>query len=277
MGFGTVRMTGPNVWGPPPDPESSRQLLRRVVDMGVNFIDTADSYGPAVCEELIAGALHPYPPDLVIATKGGLNPSGPQAFERDCRPDRLMACCKSSLRRLKRERIDLYQLHAVDPTVPIEESVGALSDLRDQGLIGHIGLSNVSVDDLDRAASVVEIVSVQNCYNVVDRASDPVLRECERRGIAFLPWFPLARGHLGVADSVLGAVASRLNCTPAQVALAWLLQRSPVVVPIPGTNSVVHFLENFAALGVHLDAKALVDLDTIDATTEPLTDDPSTR
>ncbi len=277
MGFGTVRMTGANVWGPPPDPAASRRLLRRVVEAGVNFIDTADSYGPAVCEELVAEALHPYSPDLVIATKGGLNPSAPQTFERDCRPERLAACCKASLRRLKLDRIDLYQLHAVDPNVPIEESVGALSGLRDQGLINHIGLSNVTTDDLRRAMVVAPIVSVQNCYNVVDRASDPLLEECARRGIAFLPWFPLARGHLGKANSVLEGVARRLSCTPAQIALAWLLQRSPVIIPIPGTNDVTHFVENFTALDIELDREALVELDAIDARTDPLTDDPATR
>lgn len=275
LGFGTVRLTGPDVWGPPPDPPLSRALLRHVVDSGVNFIDTADSYGPHVVEELIAEALHPYPDGLVIATKSGIKPSGPGHFERDGRPDRLKSCCEDSLRRLRVERIDLYQLHGPDPTVAIEESVGALADLRQAGLVRHIGLSNVSVDELHRAQTVAGIVSVQNCYNVVDRRHDQLLAECERQGIAFLPWFPLARGALARPGGVLARIAADKGVTEAQIALAWLLHRSEAMVPIPGTNNREHFEANLAATHLELSSDDMSALDVIDEQTEPLTSDPS--
>ena len=275
LGFGTVRLTGPDVWGPPPHPALSCALLRRVVEAGVNFIDTADSYGPYVVEELIAEALHPYPEGLVIATKGGITPSGPGHFERDGRPERLKSCCHDSLRRLRVDRIDLYQLHGPDPAVPIEESVGALVDLQRAGLVRHIGLSNVSVDQLHRAQEVAKVVSVQNCYNVVDRRHDQLVAECERQGIAFLPWFPLARGHLAWSGSVLATMAEAKGATEAQVALAWLLHRSDAIVPIPGTNNQDHFEDNLAAVAVELTQADMSNLDVIDRQTEPLTSDPS--
>jgi pyridoxine 4-dehydrogenase len=252
LGFGAMRITGEGIWGPPADPDGARNLLRHVVQAGVNLIDTADSYGPEVSENLIAEALHPYPDGLVIATKGGLTRPGPGVWERDCRPERLKRCCEDSLRRLKLERIDLYQLHAVDPKVPLEDSVGALAELRDEGKIRHVGVSNVSVDELRRARKVVPIVSVQNRYNLVDRASEDVLAECEQDSLAFLPWFPLATGNLARPGGALADVASKHDATPAQVALAWLLQHSPVTLPIPGTSSIEHFDENMGALRVRL-------------------------
>jgi pyridoxine 4-dehydrogenase len=275
FGFGTVRLTGPGVWGSPPNPPASRRLLRRAVEAGVNFIDTSDSYGPRLVEKLISEALYPYSDDVVIATKGGLAPSGPGKFERDGRPDRLRSCCEESLRRLRLDRIDLYQLHAVDPRVPIEESVGALADLRERGLIRHIGVSNVTVSQLEVARSIVPIVSVQNCYNVVDREYDALIDECERRGIAFIPWFPLARGKLAQLDSALTRIARRKDVTEAQIALAWLLARSPVMLPIPGTNNIHHLEENLAATGIELTAQDLRELDIIDKKTPRLVDDPA--
>jgi pyridoxine 4-dehydrogenase len=274
MAFGTVRLTGPNVWGPPPDPEASRQLLRRVVDVGVNLIDTASSYGPEIAEKLIAEALHPYPDDLVIATKGGLAPTGPGNFDRDGRPESLRRSCEGSLRRLRLDCIDVYQLHAVDPRVPLEESVGGLVELKEGGLIRHIGLSNVTVDQLAQARAIVPIVSVQNCYNVVDRLYDAVVVECEHSDTAFLPWFPLARGELA-RSSVLDQLARQMGATRAQIALAWLLHRSPVIVPIPGTNDMKHFESNHAARNIELSDADLRQLDLINERTSPLIDDPS--
>jgi aryl-alcohol dehydrogenase-like predicted oxidoreductase len=194
FGFGAMRITGPGIWGDPPDPAAARELLRHVVEAGVNLIDTADSYGPAVSETLIAEALHPYPEDLVIATKGGFERSGPDRWEPACRPERLKRCCEDSLRRLRLERIDLYQLHTVDPGIPIEDSIGALAELQDEGKVRHVGVSNVSGEQLERARSIAEVVSVQNRYNLADRGSEEVLDACERDGLAFLPWYPLAVG-----------------------------------------------------------------------------------
>lgn len=273
MGFGTVRLTGPGVWGLPPDPEASRQLLRTVVDSGVDLIDTSSSYGPHVVEEQIAEALHPYPDHVVVATKGGLAPSGPGHFERDGRPASLRASCEGSLHRLRLDQIALYQLHAVDPVVPLEESVGALAELQEQGSIRHIGLSNVTAEQLARARHVAPIVSVQNCYNVVDRQYDDVVDACEAASIAFMPWFPLARGLLSNPDGVLQAIAAGKDASPSQIALAWLLHRSPVVLPIAGTNDVEHFRSNQAALDVELDAADLEALDQLDRDTPPLVDD----
>ena len=235
LGFGAMRITGPGIWGPPADPEGAKAVLRRAVELGVDLIDTADSYGPEVSESLIAEALHPYPEGLVIATKGGLRRPGPGEWPRDARPDRLKECCEGSLRRLRLDRIDLYQLHAPDPKVPLEDSIGALKELQDEGKIRHIGVSNVSLEELELARSLVDVVSVQNRYNREDRRSEDVLEECERLGIGFIPWFPLGTGDLSPRD-----------------AIPWLLARSPVMLPIPGTSSVEHLEENVAAAEIQL-------------------------
>jgi pyridoxine 4-dehydrogenase len=247
LGFGAMRITGRGVWGEPEDPGAARKLLRRVVEAGVNLIDTADSYGPEVSENLIAEALHPYPEDLVIATKGGFERPGPGRWEAACRPERLRRCCEGSLRRLKLERIDLYQLHTVDPRVPIEDSVAALAELQEEGKIRHIGVSNVSAEQLERARSIATVVSVQNRYNVSDRGSEEVLEACEQDGLGFLPYFPLAVGRLAEPGGAAAPIAEAHGATPAQVALAWLLRRSPVTLPIPGTSSLAHFEENLEA------------------------------
>jgi aryl-alcohol dehydrogenase-like predicted oxidoreductase len=270
-----VRLTGSEVWGEPPDPAASRRLLRRVIEAGVNFIDTSDSYGPKIVERLIAEALYPYPDDLIIATKGGLAPSGPGRFERDARPGRLKMCCEESLRRLRLDTIDLYQLHAVDPEVPIEESVGALSELRERGLIRHVGISNVTIRDLELARSIVPIASVQNCYNVVDREYDPLVDECQRCGIAFIPWFPLARGKLAQHGSALNKIAQRKEVTETQIAVSWLLHRSPVMLPIPGTNDIDHFESNLVSQDIVLTADDMRELDIIDQNTPRLAEDPA--
>jgi pyridoxine 4-dehydrogenase len=253
LGFGAMRITGPGIWGPPDDPDGARRLLRRVVELGVNLIDTADSYGPEVSENLIAEALHPYPEGLVIATKGGLRRTGPGQWPRDCRPERLRECCEGSLRRLRLERIDLYQLHAPDSRVPLEDSLGALKELQDEGKIRHIGISNVTRDEYDRARAVVDVVTVQNRYNLTDRQSESVLGDCEREGIGFIPWFPLAIGELARPGGPLDGLALTHDASPGQLALAWLLARSPVMLPIPGTASVEHLEENVAAQSIELD------------------------
>ena len=252
LGFGAMRITGNGIWGPPDDPETARALLRRVVELGVNLIDTADSYGPEVSENLIAEALHPYPDGLVIATKGGLRRTGPGRWPRDARPERLKECCEGSLRRLRLERIDLYQLHAPDPSVPLEDSVGALKALQDEGKIRHIGISNVSLEELERAREVVDVVTVQNRYSVVDRHSEDVLEACEDAGIGFIPWFPLATGDLAEPGGPLEEIARAHGATSGQVALAWLLARSRVMLPIPGTSSVDHLHENVGAAELQL-------------------------
>ena len=253
LGFGAMRITGDGIWGPPDDPDEAKRLLRRVVELDVNLIDTADSYGPEVSEKLIAEALHPYPEDLVIATKGGLRRTGPGEWPRDADPKRLKECCEGSLRRLRLERIDVYQLHAPDPKVPLEDSLGALRDLQEEGKIRHIGVSNVSEQELDRARAVVDVVTVQNRYNLADRAAEGVLDACERAGIGFIPWFPLATGDLARPGGPLDELASAHEATPSQLALAWLLARSPNILPIPGTSSVGHFEENLAAERISLD------------------------
>jgi pyridoxine 4-dehydrogenase len=252
MGFGAMRLTGPGVIGEPDDPENALAVLRRAVELGVNFIDTADSYGPDVNERQIAEALHPYPEFLVIATKGGLLHERRGEWRQDCRPETLRASCEGSLKRLRLERIDLYQLHTVDPTVPIEESVGALADLQQEGKIRHIGLSNVDRRQLSRARAAAAVVSVQNRFSVADRHSEAVLEDCERDGIAFLPWFPLGLGELVGGGGRLGELAASRGATAAQIALAWLLRRSPVIVAIPGTSSLTHLEENVAAAGLEL-------------------------
>jgi aryl-alcohol dehydrogenase-like predicted oxidoreductase len=251
LGFGAMRITGDRIWGPPSDHDAAIAVLRRAIDLGVNFIDTADSYGPEVSEELISEALHPYPGGLVIATKGGLTRPGPDQWHRDGRPEHLREACEGSLKRLRVERIDLYQLHAVDPQVPVEESVGALSDLREEGKIGHVGVSNFDTDQLARAREVVPIASVQNRYSIGHRDSEPALEACERDGIAFIPWFPLAAGDLD-AEGTISRIADSHGATPLQVALAWLLARSPAMLPIPGTSSVAHLEENVAAASLRL-------------------------
>ena len=247
LGFGAMRITGDGIWGSPDDPDEARRLLRRVVDIGIDLIDTADSYGPEVSENLIAEALHPYQDGLVIATKGGLRRTGPGEWPRDARPERLRECCEGSLRRLKLDRIDLYQLHAPDPNVPYEDSIGALKELQDEGKIRHIGVSNVSVEQLEQARGLVDVVTVQNRYNLTDRSSEDVLEACEGAGIGFIPWFPLATGSLAEPGGVLDEVAHAHDATPGQVALAWLLARSRVMLPIPGTSSIEHLEENLAA------------------------------
>jgi pyridoxine 4-dehydrogenase len=246
LGFGAMRLCGPGIWGWPPDRENALRVLRRAVALGVNFIDTADAYGPYVNEEQIAQALHPYPPDLVIATKGGSVRRGPGQWSRDGRPEHLEAACEGSLRRLKLDCIDLYQLHTVDPNVPFEDQVGMLRKLRDQGKIRFVGLSNVDLGQVRRAQAIVEIASVQNSFNVANRHSEPVLEHCERSGIAFIPFFPLDGGDLGEARA-LRPIAAAHGATIWQVGLAWLLGHSPAMLPIPGTSSLHHLEENVAA------------------------------
>jgi pyridoxine 4-dehydrogenase len=245
LGLGAMSLTGRGVWGEPADAEEARRVLRRALELGVTFVDTADSYGPEVSERLIAEALHPYPDGFVIATKGGFRRRGPHDWYPDGRPEHLRAACEGSLRRLKLERIDLYQLHVVDPAVPLEESLGALVELQRAGKVRHVGVCNVSLDQLARARSVAPIVSVQNRYNAADRAHEPVLEECERDGLAFIAWAPLAKGFLARESSA--------------AALAWLLHHSPVLVPIPGTSSVAHLEENMRAL--ELDAADVEAMD----------------
>jgi pyridoxine 4-dehydrogenase len=261
LGFGAMRITGNGIWGPPDDPDAARALLRRVVELGVNLIDTADSYGPEVSENLIAEALHPYPEGLVIATKGGLRRTGPGRWPRDARPERLKECCEGSLRRLRLERIDLYQLHAPDPAVPLEDSVGALKELQQEGKIRHVGVSNVSLDELERACRVVDVVTVQNRYSVVDRHSEDVLDACVEAGIGFIPWFPLATGDLARRGGPLAEIARARDATPGQVALAWLLARSPAMLPIPGTSSLEHLEENVRAAELWLSDDELRQID----------------
>jgi aryl-alcohol dehydrogenase-like predicted oxidoreductase len=252
LGFGAMRLTGRGIWGPPANEEEALRVLRRAIELGVNFIDTADSYGPEVSERLIAKALHPYPAGLVIATKGGLMRPGAVQWTHNCQPAHLKEACEGSLKRLKLERIDLYQLHTHDPRVPLEDSIGALAELQAAGKIRHIGVSNFSVSELKRAQKIAPIVSVQNMYNMSDRKSDPVLDRCAAEGLAFLPYFPLAAGNLSRGGSHIDAIAKRHHATSSQVALAWLLKRSPVMLPIPGTSSVAHLEENVAAAKVQL-------------------------
>jgi aryl-alcohol dehydrogenase-like predicted oxidoreductase len=253
LGYGAMRITGDGVWGPPDDPENAKAVLRRALELGVTFIDTADSYGPEVSENLIAEALHPYPEGLLVATKGGLRRTGPGEWPRDARPERLKECCEGSLRRLRVDRIDLYQLHSPDPKVPYEDSVGALKELQDEGKIRHIGVSNVSVDELETARGIVDVVTVQNRYNLEDRHSEDVLKACEQAGSGFIPWFPLAVGSLARPGGPLDEAAREHDATPGQVALAWLLARSEVMLPIPGTASIEHLEENVAAADLRLE------------------------
>ncbi|MBJ6759898.1 aldo/keto reductase [Myxococcaceae bacterium JPH2] len=261
LGYGAMQLTGPGIWGPPKDRAEAVRVLRRSLELGVDFIDTADSYGPYVSEEIIAEALHPYAPGVVIATKAGLVRTGPNQWFPVGAPKYLRQELEMSLRRLKRERIDLYQLHRIDPKVPMEESLGELKALQKEGKIRHIGLSEVSVEEIQRARKVVDIVSVQNRYNLTDRVHETVLDYCEKENLGFIPWFPLATGGLAKPGSTLDSVARKHNATPAQIALAWLLARSPVMLPIPGTSSVKHLEENLqgATLKLNQDELAAVD------------------
>src|SRR3984885_14573390 len=252
LGFGAMRVTGKGIWGPPKDRKGALAVLRRAVELGVNFIDTADSYGPNVSERIIAEALYPYPEGVVVATKGGLEQPGPDQWVENGRPEHLKWACEGSLRRLRCDRIDLYQLHRIDPRVPMERQLGALKDLQAEGKIKHIGLSEVSVRELHDARTIASIASVQNRYSVTDRGSEDVLEYCEQRDIVFIPWFPLAAGQLTSADGPLRRLAAEKKVTPSQVALAWLLARSPVILPIPGTSTVAHVVENVAAANVGL-------------------------
>jgi len=252
LGFGAMRLTGPGIWGEPQDPDEARAVLGRALELGVTLIDTADSYGPEVSERLIGETLYPYPDGLVIATKTGFERSGPHRWHVNGRPEHLRAACEGSLRRLRLERIDLYQLHRIDRNVPLEDQLGALADLQREGKIRHIGLSEVSVADLRRIREAVEIVSVQNHYNLANRRAEDVLDHCEEEGLGFLPWFPLAAGELAEPGGPLDRAARALDATSSQVALAWLLRRSPVMLPIPGTASVAHLEENVAAASLEL-------------------------
>jgi aryl-alcohol dehydrogenase-like predicted oxidoreductase len=253
LGFGAMRITGPGIWGDPKDPEEARRVLRRAVELGVNFIDTADSYGPAVSEPLIGSTLSPYPKGLVIATKGGLTRQGPDRWAPVGRPEYLRQQLLMSLRYLRLERIDLYQLHRIDPKVPVEESLGELKAAQTEGKIRHIGLSEVTVAEIERARKTVPIVSVQNRYNLLDREHEPVLQYCEREKIAFIPWFPVGAGKLAQPGGPLDQVARRHGVTVAQLSIAWLLHHSPVMLPIPGTSRVAHLEEDIAAAGLKLD------------------------
>ncbi|CAA9356836.1 MAG: Putative oxidoreductase [uncultured Frankineae bacterium] len=251
LGFGAMRITGKGIWGPPADEDTARAVLRRAVELGVDFIDTADSYGPFVSEDLIRQALHPYD-GVVVATKGGLLRTGPEAWPVCGRPEYLRQCVEMSLRRLSVERIDLWQLHRIDPTVDAAEQFGVMKDLQDEGKLRHLGLSEVSVDEIRAAREVIEVVSVQNLYNLGNRQSEEVLSYCETEGIGFIPWFPVAAGELARPGGLLDEIAAAHAATHAQLALAWLLRRSPVMLPIPGTGSPAHLEENCAAATVEL-------------------------
>ncbi len=257
LGFGAMRLTGDGVWGEPQDHDDAIRVLRRAVELGVNFIDTADSYGPEVSERLIAEALYPYPTDLVIATKAGLIRPGPNQWKENGRPEHLRAACEGSLRRLRVERIDLFQLHRIDPAVPAEDQLGALKDLQAQGKIRHIGLSEVTVAQIEHARTIVPVVTVQNRYSLTDQAAEDVLEYSERSGIGFIPWFPLAAGDLTAPGGALDRAAAQFKITKSQLALAWLLWRSPVILPIPGTSRVEHLEENVAAASLKLDEAGL--------------------
>src|SRR5271155_4346041 len=263
LGFGAMRITGDGVWGEPSNRAEAVRVLRRAIELGINFIDTADSYGPGVSEEIIAEALHPYPAGLVIATKGGFVRPGPDQWVENGKPEHLRSACEASLRRLRLDQIDLYQLHRIDPKVPAEEQLGTLKDLQAQGKIKHIGLSEVSVRQVQHARTIVPIVSVQNRYSINDRGSEDVLEYCEKEKMGFIPWFPLAAGRVSGADSPISRVAAKVKATPSQLALAWLLARSPVILPIPGTSRVEHLEENVTAAGLKIDASEMQELDSV--------------
>ncbi len=261
LGYGAMRITGTGVWGPPKDRAEAIRVLRRAVELEINFIDTADSYGPGVSEELIAEALYPYPAGLVIATKAGYDRSGPNQWATNGRPENLRAACEGSLRRLRLDRIDLFQLHRIDTKVPANDQLETLKDLQKAGKIKHIGLSEVTVAQIEHARSIVSIASVQNHYSVVDRSAEDVLNYCEREQIGFIPYFPLGAGKVSGTASAIARDAANLHITPSQLALAWLLKRSPVMLPIPGTSRVDHLDENVAAASIELDAQTMKDLE----------------
>jgi aryl-alcohol dehydrogenase-like predicted oxidoreductase len=258
LGFGAMRLTGDGIWGPPKDPATAIAVLRRAIELGVNFIDTADSYGPNVSEELIADALAPYPKDLVIATKGGWNRPGPDQWTHDASPAHLREAVEGSLKRLGLGRIDVYQLHIPDPVVPLDASIETLANMQTEGKIRLVGLSNVTVEHIERARKIVPIVSVQNRYSFADREWDNVVDYCERNGIAFIPWFPLGAGR--VAGRLLERIAKARKVKPIQIALAWLLKRSPIMLPIPGTSSVAHLAENMESASLQLSEKEYLEL-----------------
>ena len=266
LGFGAMRITGPGIWGPPKDHKAALAVLRRAVELGVNFIDTADSYGPAVSEELITEALYPYPKDLVIATKGGWNRPGPGQWTHDSSPKHLREAIEGSLKRLRLSRIDVYQLHTPDPAISFDASMEALAKLQSEGKIRLIGLSNVTQEHVQRAQNIARIVSVQNRYSVFDREWEHVVEYCEQNGIAFIPWFPLGAG--GIGHDVLSRIAQAHKVKPIQVASAWLLQRSPIMLPIPGTSSVEHLEENIAAASLRLTKEEFRQLDEVNGNTE---------
>jgi len=261
LGFGAMRLTGPGVWGEPSDRREALAVLRQAVDLGITLIDTADSYGPEVSERLIAEALYPYEADLVIATKAGLQRPGPDQWVEDGRPEHLRSACEGSLRRLRLERIDLFQLHRIDPKVALEDQIGTLLDLQREGKIRHIGLSEVSVKQIKAVRKMTPVASVQNRYNLIDRASEDVLEYCTRERIGFIPWFPLATGDLAKSGGPLAEAARRLGAEPVQVAIAWLLRKSPVMLPIPGTSTVEHLMENTAGALITLDDSIMKELE----------------
>jgi len=265
LGYGTMRLVGEGAWGEPRDPEECRRVLRRAVELGVNLIDTADAYGPEIAERIIAEALAPYPAGIVIATKGGITRQGPAKTEYVGRAGYLIQCVEMSLRRLRLERIELYQLHRIDPRTPLEESLGALKRMQDQGKIRHIGLSEVTPEQIEEAEKIVPIVTIQNRYSLADRRHEETLNYCERRGIGFLPWYPINAGKLLKPESraaqTLRRIAARYDAVPAQLALAWLLQRSPVLLPIPGTSRVAHLEENIGAASLRLSAEDLAEME----------------
>lgn len=260
LGFGAMRITGKGIWGEPQDHDEAIRVLRRAVELGVNFIDTADSYGPGVSERLIGEALHPYTAGLVIATKAGFDRTGPDQWRMNGRPEHLRKACEGSLQRLKLERIDLYQLHRIDPAYPAEDQLGTLKDLQTQGKIRHIGLSEVTVAQIKHARTIVPIVSVQNRYSLADRAAEDVLEYCERENIGFIPWFPLGAGELATPGGKLARTAEEFKISTSQLALAWLLWRSPVMLPIPGTSRVNHLEENVATAAVRVDDRKMSEL-----------------
>lgn len=262
LGYGTAQLTGRGYWGPRGDARDAVAVLRRAFERGVTLIDTADNYGPSIAEELVAEALHPYPEGLVIATKGGVVRTGDSAWHVDGRPERLRAMCEASLRRLRLDTVDLYQLHRLDPEVPLAEQLGALDELRTEGKIRHIGLDTVTDEQLASALELTSVASVQNRYNLLDRSSEPLLKLCEAHGIAFLPWFPLGNGSL-TSDPVCAEIAEAHDATPGQIALAWLLHRSPALCPTPGTGSLVHLEENLDAGAVELSAADMSRLDAL--------------
>lgn len=265
LGFGAMRITGPGIWGPPADVQEAMRVVQRAVQLGINFIDTADSYGPDVSESIIAQALHPYPADLVIATKGGLVRPGPDVWNRNGHPKHLREACEGSLRRLRRDRIDVYQFHSVDPRVPLADSIGELVRLRNEGKIRHIGISNVTLEQLEQAESLTPIVSVQNRFNLDDRRADSVLEYCARKSIAFIPWAPLDSGRharQSGSASALARIAARHEVSRGAAAIAWLLQHSKVMLPIPGTGSVKHLEENVAAASIRLTPEDVRELES---------------